>query len=70
MEGFRMNLDTAEEFFLRCMAKKATTVTERLAILEELKRELRVVKLDEKDMKRQIRGKKVLRVGFKPKGDA
>jgi hypothetical protein len=60
MEGFRMNVDTAEEFFLRCVARKATTEKERLAILNELVQELRTVRLNEKDLKRQLRGKKVI----------
>ena len=69
MEGFRMNVDTAEEFFLRCMARKAVTQEDRLAILKELVKEFRVVKLNEKDIKNQLRGKKVLKIGFKPRGD-
>lgn len=68
MEGFRMNLDTAEEFYLRCMARKAVTEEERLAILRELVQELRAVKLNEKDLKRQLRGKKVLVVKKSKRG--
>jgi len=40
-----------------------------LAILKELVKEFRVVKLNEKDIKNQLRGKKVLKIGFKPRGD-
>jgi hypothetical protein len=66
MEGFRMDADTAEEFFRRCDARKAVTESERLAILKELVAELRAIKLNEKDLENQLRGKKVLKVGFKP----
>lgn len=69
MEGFRLDVDTAEEFFKRCEARKAVTREERTAILEELVRELRAIKLNEKDLKNQIRGKKVMKIGFKSKGD-
>ena len=69
MEGFRLDVDTAEEFFKRCEARKAVTREERTAILEELVRELRAIKLNEKDLVNQMRGKKVLKIGFKPKGD-
>jgi hypothetical protein len=65
MEGYRMNLDTAEEFFTRCEARKAITREERVAVLEELKKELRAVKLNDKDMKNQLRGKKVLKIESK-----
>jgi hypothetical protein len=65
MEGFRMNLDTVEEFFKRCETRMAKTEKERLAILRELVKELRVVKLNETDLKRQLRGKKVLKITSK-----
>jgi hypothetical protein len=67
MEGFRMDLDTAEEFFKRCTEREAVTETERIAILRELVQELRAIKLNETDMQRQLRGKKVLRIKKEPK---
>lgn len=66
MEGFRMDVDTAEEFFRRCETRGAITREERTAILKELVYELRAIKLNHKDLKNQLRGKKVLKVGFEP----
>jgi len=65
-----MNLETAEEFFRRCLARKATTEQERLVILKELQQELRVIKLNERDLQNQLRGKKVLRIKSKPPHNA
>lgn len=70
MEGFRLDVDTAEEFFRRCEARKAISKEERTVILEELVKELRAIKLNDKDLKNTLRGKRVLKIGFKPKGDA
>lgn len=64
-EGFQMNLETAEEFYRRCVERKAETELERVAILQELVAELRAIKLNAKDLKNQVRGKKVLEIGFK-----
>ncbi len=66
IEGFRMDLDTLEEFYTRCMARNANTEAERLAIMRELVGELRAIKLNEKDIKNQLRGKKVLHVKRSP----
>ena len=65
MEGYRMDADTAEEFFRRCEARGATSREARTAVLKELVYELRAIKLNDKDLKNQLRGKKVLRIGFK-----
>lgn len=65
MEGFGMNLETAEEFFRRCQERGTVTEAERVAVLTELVKELRAIKLNEKDIKNQVRGKKVLKIGFK-----
>ena len=65
MEGFCMNLETAEEFYSRCLARNAVTEKERVAILKELVAELRAVKLNEKDISNRLRGKNVLRIGPK-----
>jgi hypothetical protein len=65
IEGFQMDLATAEEFFIRCLTRKSDTEAERIEILKELVAELRAVKLNEKDLKRRVRGKKVLGIGFK-----
>lgn len=61
-EGFQMNVDTAEEFFKRCIDRKASTEAQRVAILEELVNELRAIRLNEKDIANQLRNKKVLKV--------
>lgn len=55
MEGFRMNLDTAEEFFKRCIERKADTEEARIVLLKELQAELRVIKLTEADLERMAR---------------
>lgn len=65
MEGFRMDLETAEEFYRRCIAREAKTEEERYMILNELVYELRAIKLNEQDLKNNLRGKKILRI----KGD-
>ena len=66
-EGFLLNLDTVEEFFTRCATRNAITEKDRVAILKELVTELRAIKLNEKDLKNQLRGKKVLVVKKEPK---
>ena len=66
MEGYRLNLDTAEEFFTRCAARNAITREERTAVLAELVKELRAIKLNDKDMKNQLRGKNIFVIGKKP----
>ena len=66
MEGFQMDVDTAEEFFKRCEARGAVTREERTVILKKLVHELRAIKLNDKDIKKRLRGKKVLKIGFEP----
>ena len=61
-----MNLDTACEFYARCADRGAVTREERTAILIELVKELRVIKLNERDLGRQLRNKNVLVIGKKP----
>lgn len=61
-----MNLDTLEEFYTRCAARNAVTEAERLVIMRELVEELRVIKLNEKDITNRLRGKKVLHVKRSP----
>jgi len=65
MEGYRLDVDTAEEFFNRCAKRGAVTEAERVAVLEELVQELRAIRLNEKDIENQTRGKNVLKIGFK-----
>lgn len=60
IEGFRMDLDTAYEFYKRCGERNANTEESRIAILQELQKELRVIKLNEQDLKNTLRGKNVL----------
>lgn len=60
--GFRLTLDTAEEFFKRCMERKAETKAERIAILEELKAECLGIAVTEKDLSLLLKGKKVLEI--------
>jgi hypothetical protein len=65
MEGYLINLETMEEYFNRCEERKAVTREEREAILVELVKELRAIKLNDKDMKNQLRGKRVLKIESK-----
>jgi len=62
MEGFLLNLATLEEFYKRCAEKKAITREEREAVLKEMAKELLTLKLNDKDIKNQMRGKKVLHI--------
>jgi hypothetical protein len=61
--GFRLDVDSLEEFFLRCIARKAETREERMIVLKELVYELRAIKLTGQDVKRMMKGKKVLKIG-------
>jgi hypothetical protein len=60
--GFRLDLDSTEEFFRRCIARKADTIEERMMILNELVYELRALKLNEEDLKKLTKGKKIMHV--------
>ena len=62
MEAYRLTLEAAEEFYKRCAERRAITEPERVAILDELMHELRAIKLNEKDIENQIRGKNVLHI--------
>jgi hypothetical protein len=62
IEGFMMNADTAEEYFKRCIIKSAKTEEERVAILRELQKELRVVRMNETDLVRRLRNSKIVRI--------
>lgn len=53
------------EFYRRCEKRKAVTKAERVAVLRELVQELRAIKLNEKDLESQIRGKNVLKITSK-----
>lgn len=64
LEGFLMNAEMAMEFFQRCNASNAKTLEERTAILHAMQKELKVVKLDEKAIKNQIRGKRLLQIKY------
>ena len=66
--GFRMDLDTAEIFFKRCLERKAETEIERISILQELVAEMRALKVTEEDLSKLTKGKKVLRVSRSDKG--
>jgi len=57
-----MTPEVAEDFFRRCLARGAETEKERIAILQEIVVELRAVKLNEKDIRNQLRNKKVLHI--------
>jgi len=63
--GFRMNLDTAEAFYKRCIERKAESREERMKVLEELVAEMRALKVTEEDIAMLSKGKKILRI----KGD-
>jgi len=64
-----MDLETAEEFYRRCTERNAVSESQRIAILKELVKELRVIRLNEKDIQNQVRGKKVLEIRRKFEGD-
>ena len=64
--GFRMDVDTMEEFFRRCAARKAKTRNERMAVLKELVYELRAIKLTGQDVVRHLKGAKLVRVKKSP----
>lgn len=65
--GFRMTAEHAEEFFKRCIDRKAETIEARMAIMEELIKELKALYLNPTDLKRMVRNKKILEI--KPKND-
>lgn len=62
IDGYLTTVDQAEEFFRRCMENKAETLEERLEILRQMEIEHRVFPQTEEQIKKRIKGKKVLRV--------
>jgi len=62
MKGYQMTADIALEFFQRCVAREAVTEKERLKILEEIVSEQKVIRLNDQDVQRVLKNKKVLRV--------
>lgn len=56
--GFQLTLDLLEEFYRRCIETGAETKEAKIKILKELK----AVGLNETDLKRRIKGKKVLTI--------
>lgn len=56
----------AEEFFRRCMEQKAETLEERLAVMEQMVKERRCFVQNEEQIKKRIKGKRVLRINAKP----
>ena len=58
--GFMGNLDFAEEFFTRCQKLNPDTRENRVKLLEEMVKELKAIRMNEKDIKRQTKGKKVI----------
>ena len=62
MQGFLMTPEICEDFFRRCIARGAKTEAEKVLILNEIVNELTAIKLNEKDLKRYLKGKKVLHI--------
>ena len=60
--GFMMTLEVAEDFYRRCIARNAHSEAERMVILNEIVNELMAIKLTKQDLKRQLKGKKILHV--------
>jgi hypothetical protein len=66
-EGFLTNVRTAELFFRICARYKIQKPEDRLCLMRELTKRKRAKYL--RDVQPFLRGKKVLKIGFKPKGD-
>ncbi len=62
-----MNARTAELFFRVCMRYKIVDEKDRVLVLRELARRKNVKYL--RTIEPLLAGKKILKVGFKPKGD-
>lgn len=60
MKGFLMTAAIAEKFFQRCLERKAVTTEDRLKIMNELIYEENIKILNEKGLKKIVKGKKVL----------
>ncbi len=57
--AFLTNLKVASEFFERCSTLKEDTRENREKLLEEMVKELKAVRMNETDVKRYVKGKKV-----------
>jgi preprotein translocase subunit SecA len=66
--GFTLTAANAEEFFIRCHKRWAVTRDERIAIMEELKKELRAIALNTRDLQRIVRNKKVMVIKSETEG--
>lgn len=64
-EGFLTDVDTAMLFFRICSRYKITNREDRVALLRELTRRKKAKYL--RDVQPILEGKKVLKIGFKPK---
>lgn len=64
-EGFLTDVDTAMLFFRICSRYKITSREDRVALLRELTRRKKAKYL--RDVQPILEGKKVLKIGFKPK---
>lgn len=60
--AFLTNAAFAEEFFLRCMERKADTIEEREQIMEDLVKELKAIRMTDTDLHRYLKNKRVLHV--------
>jgi hypothetical protein len=58
--GFRLTPENAEEFFKRCIDRNAETLEAKMAIMEELIKELRALYLNPQDLRRIVRNKRIL----------
>ena len=65
MKGFMMSVEIAEKFFQRCVDREATTVEERMKIMNELLHEEKIRIVKENQIKDICNGKKVLFVDSK-----
>lgn len=66
-EGFLTNIDTVMLFFRICRRYKIIAEKDRVCLLRELTRRKKASYI--RDIKEVIRGKNVLKIGFKPHND-
>jgi hypothetical protein len=64
--NFLLTLDTAEEFWGRCLKRNACTYEERIVIMEEMMAERKAFKQTDEQIRKRLTGKKVLRIKCKP----
>lgn len=62
MSQYLTTLGQAEEFFKRCVERKAESREARLEILAEMAKERRMFAIDEKQLAKRLEGKKVLHI--------